>query len=132
VALAARQLLVQEHGGGPGGLGRIQASGRFWEKIARSLESCFPPPVTLAALYRLRPGTPTVYLYYPRRLVDLVLRYAGLVWRLLRRESRAVAVVDYQAKRARIKAWLAEDAQGAVGQPEVPYIKGTEAARREI
>jgi hypothetical protein len=112
VAQIEHQIFVKDRFPGPKcvGWGRLRASGRLSDKVSVFFESCFPPPKRLAAKYALPAGARHVYLYYLVHLKDLFQRHAGIAWRLLRHEDKAVAWAEYEASKAQIKAWLVRDA----------------------
>jgi hypothetical protein len=63
-------------------------------KLTLLRDSVFPPPEAVAQRYSLPPGSKRIYLYYLVRLVDLIRLNGRLIWRVLRRDSIAVAAVQ--------------------------------------
>lgn len=71
----------------------------FWQRV-------FIPRRVLAAQYRLKPGGPLVYAYYPLRLFHLLKGYLGMAFRLWRGDSPSVL---YAERKARLLDWLHEE-----------------------
>ncbi len=71
----------------------------FWQRV-------FIPRSVLAAQYRLKPGSPLVYAYYPLRLFHLLKGYLGMAFQLWRGDSPSAS---YAERKARLLDWLHEE-----------------------
>jgi hypothetical protein len=72
------------------------------------LTRIFLPPEAMAQKYSLSPDSKLIYLYYPVRLKDLLIRYSRVSWQLLRRDEEAKACVDDINELVDLKATLKE------------------------
>ena len=85
---------------------------RIWEadglrgKVANFLKFTFPSRETMAAMYPASPSSKRIYLYYPVRLVDVLLRYTRTAWRLLRRDEATIALSERQDRGNALVDWL--------------------------
>ena len=80
---------------------------RLQDKVILFLKSAFPSPEIMARMYPAPPDSPRIYLYYPVRLKDLLLRYGYAAWRLLRRDEEMVMLVERENKKTALRDWLA-------------------------
>jgi hypothetical protein len=85
--------------------GQVWASRSLRDKTAALVHAFFPPARSMAQIYDLSDGSWRIYLYYPVRIKDLVVRHGARGWRLLRgqedekdwmgREGRRVALTEF-------------------------------------
>lgn len=71
------------------------------------LESMMPSRLAMARIYRVPPGSPRIYLYYPLRWVDLLARYGRQAWSLWRGDHRALDELRAVSERVALREWLA-------------------------
>ncbi len=81
-----------------------------WRTILRHV---FLPRERVARAYGLRPGSPLVPLYYAVRLVGLVVRRSGLLFRSLFRWGPMPRALDRDAARLEIESWTGESTPSA-------------------
>lgn len=85
---------------------------RIWEadglrgKVANFLKFTFPSREVMATKYPASPSSKRIYLYYPVRLVDVLLRYGRTAWRLLRRDEATIALSERQDGGNALVDWL--------------------------
>jgi hypothetical protein len=87
-------------------LGRLWTSQRLEAKVGVLLESMCPPRRAMARIYRVSPDSRWIYLYYPLRWVDLLLRYGRHTWGLWRGDHRAHDELRAVSERAALNDWL--------------------------
>ncbi len=83
----------------PPNLARMWVANRLQDKVAAFLKSAFPSRQVMARLYSVSPFSKRIYLYYPIRLKDLLLRYGRTAWRLLRRDEKVIALAERMDRR---------------------------------
>ena len=66
-----------------------------------------PSRLALARFYRLPPGSPRIYLYYPLRWFDLLARYRRYAWGLWRGDHHALRELQAVSERVALDEWLA-------------------------
>ncbi|OAD23051.1 hypothetical protein THIOM_001124 [Candidatus Thiomargarita nelsonii] len=82
---------------------------QFWksksslEKLNILLKRVFPSPKEMAKMYHVPPDSPRLYLYYPVRLKEVLLRHGRKALRLLRRDKERVNLVERQVG---LRDWL--------------------------
>ncbi|MEZ4728996.1 MAG: nucleotidyltransferase family protein [Caldilineaceae bacterium] len=86
---------------------------QLWEnesgqnKLMQLVRRLFLPPDLMSSIYGMAPDSWLVYLYYPVRLVDLLLRYPALTRRLLRRDAATLTLAQRTTKVDTLREWLA-------------------------
>jgi hypothetical protein len=86
---------------------RIWEARRFQDKVATFLKFALPSPQAMATMYPASPFSKRIYLYYPVRLKDLLLRYGRTTWRLLRHDEEMIALAEQEARGNALVDWLA-------------------------
>lgn len=76
-------------------------------KIGQLFRRIFLPPDLMSSLYGMEPDSWRVYLYYPVRLFDLLLRYPAVTHRLLRRDKTTLTLAQQATKVDSLRKWLA-------------------------
>lgn len=76
-------------------------------KVAGFLRFTFPSREAMATMYPPPPSSRRIYLYYPVRLKDLLVRYGRSAWRLLRRDEAMLASARREDKGNALVDWLA-------------------------
>jgi hypothetical protein len=85
---------------------------QLWEgekdqrKVPRLLRRIFLPLDTMASLYHISPNSWRIYLYYPVRLVDLLVRYSQLMRQFMRRDQTMLAWAEETNKVDTLRKWL--------------------------
>ncbi len=87
-------------------LGQFWGSRRIPSKVLALLQGLFPPRQRLAQMYSVPPESRRIYLYYPVRLIGLLLRLPYTLWRLRRRDVEEVAWMEREAGRIALMKWL--------------------------
>jgi hypothetical protein len=86
---------------------RIWEARRFQDKVAAFLKFALPSPQAMATMYPASPLSKRIYLYYPVRLKDLLLRYGRTAWRLLRHDEEMIASAEREDRGNALVDWLA-------------------------
>lgn len=76
-------------------------------KVAGFLRFTFPSRETMATMYPAPPSSGRIYLYYPARLKDVLVRYGRSAWRLLRRDEVMLAAARREDNGNALVDWLA-------------------------
>ena len=76
------------------------------DKVVNFLKFTFPSREAMATMYPASPSSKRIYLYYPVRLVDVLLRYTRTAWRLLRRDEATIALSERQDRGNALVDWL--------------------------
>jgi hypothetical protein len=79
-----------------------QAGNKMSQLIGRFLL----PPDLLAGIYHQSPNSWRVYLYYPVRAFDLLVRYAHIIRQLIRRDASIVTWAEKTSKIDALRDWL--------------------------
>jgi hypothetical protein len=87
-------------------LSRLWGQGTFWSKFTVFLKSAFPPPEALSTMYPVSSSSKRIYLYYPVRLKELLMRYGKTVVSLLRSDEAATAHRNSIEKGNELVDWL--------------------------
>ncbi|MFZ0429055.1 MAG: hypothetical protein WAO20_13130, partial [Acidobacteriota bacterium] len=82
------------------GLWRADSS---WKRLAAFATRIFVPRLELARMYEIAPDSKLVYLYYPYRMVDLLIRWSSSFLRLIRRDPTSARIAE---AREHLSAWL--------------------------
>ena len=88
-------------------LTRIWTASGLRGKMAAFLKFTFPSPQAMATMYPASPSSRRIYLYYPVRLRDVLLRYSRTAWRLLRRDKDTTAFAKREDRGNALQNWLA-------------------------
>jgi len=88
-------------------LARIWGANRLRDKVTTLLKFAFPSPEVMATKYPASPFSKRIYLYYPIRLKDLLLRHGRVAWRLLRRDEEIATLTERENERFALTDWLA-------------------------
>ncbi|MHB8837186.1 MAG: nucleotidyltransferase domain-containing protein [Candidatus Methylomirabilia bacterium] len=81
-------------------------SGRFFDKASLFLERVFVPREVMARMYPAPADSRRIYLYYPARVLDLLLRHGRQGWRLARREEGMRELAEREIEIASLRDWL--------------------------
>ena len=68
----------------------LWGSKRLRDKVVHFLKRVFPSPQFLSTKYSVAPNSKRIYLYYPIRLKDLLVRHCSSAWRLLFRDEKII------------------------------------------
>ena len=82
---------------------RMWGSQGLGDKARTLLRSLFPPARIMSAMYPPPPDSPRLYLYYGVRFKDLLVRYLGVLWRLVRGDEEVVSLIE---RRNALREWL--------------------------
>jgi len=89
----------------PPGLAQLGGSNSTLEKATQLFKAVFLSPLTLSRVYSVAPGSPRVFLYYPVRLKDVLVRHSRAAWNVIRGDRETVQA----AKRIdTLHRWLSE------------------------
>jgi len=88
-------------------LARLWTSQRLAAKLTVLRNTFCPSRTTMARIYSAPPKSTRIYLYYPVRWVDLLLRYGRHAWGLWRGDDRAHDQLRALSERAALSDWLA-------------------------
>jgi hypothetical protein len=80
--------------------------GPLLRRLRAVLRTAFPAPEVLATLYSVSPQSKKLYLYYVRRLWDLLCKYRRTAWRLFRRDAGVVAEADRENRVNALIDWM--------------------------
>jgi hypothetical protein len=75
-------------------LARMWEANRLQDKVTIFSKVAFPSPEVMATMYPASPFSKRIYLYYPIRLMDLLLRHGRAAWRLLRHDKEIIAAAE--------------------------------------
>ena len=78
---------------------------RLWDKAVYLFKILFPPTQVMSTKYSASPDSPRIYLYYPVRLRDLLVRHGPMTWRLLRGDREMTPLAE---RKNTLWDWLAE------------------------
>jgi hypothetical protein len=87
-------------------MARLWTSPRLGAKLSLLLHTLYPPHAAMARIYRTPPDSKRLYLYYPVRWADLLLRYGRHAWGLWRGDHRTHDELRAVAERAALGDWL--------------------------
>jgi hypothetical protein len=87
-------------------MARLWTSRQINTSLPVLLRALWPSPTAMARIYRTPPGSKRVYLYYPLRWGDLLLRYGRHFWGLWSGDHRTHDELHAVAKRAALHDWL--------------------------
>lgn len=88
-------------------LTRIWTASGLRGKMAAFLKFTFPSPQLMATMYPASPSSRRIYLYYPVRLRDVLLRYSRTAWQLVRRDKDTTAFAEREDRGNALQNWLA-------------------------
>jgi hypothetical protein len=110
LALARQQILAA---GADGGMGRQTSKvARLWgqkglgSKIRVIRDSLLPPRESMALLYPAPANSWRIYLYYPVRLKDALVRHGATLWRLASGDSKTQTVAARTNQVTALHDWL--------------------------
>ncbi|MFN8446303.1 MAG: nucleotidyltransferase family protein [Caldilineaceae bacterium] len=89
-----------------------------WRQKVQMIGQQIFAPEHIVQRYPVRPGTIKLYLYYPVRLKDLLVRYTYTLWRLWRRDPLLSATTQ---SKHQLAAWF----EPACAQRQLPSIERT-------
>jgi len=110
VAAWAREQIFADESDSPSlspNLAQFWGPRRLQDKAILLLKSVFPSPEVMAKMYPAPPDSPRIYLYYPVRLKDLLLRHGRATWQMLRRDEEMMALVERENRKTALSDWLA-------------------------
>jgi len=87
-------------------MAKLWTSGRLKAKFMLLLRVLCPPRAAMARIYRMPPDSTRIYLYYPLRWVDLLLRYGRHAWGLWRRDHHTRDELRAVSERTALADWL--------------------------
>jgi hypothetical protein len=79
---------------------------RLQGKLGVLLHTLYPSRTAMARIYRMPAGSSRIYLYYPVRWADLLLRYGRHAWGLWRGDHRTRDQLRAVAERSALREWL--------------------------
>jgi Uncharacterised nucleotidyltransferase len=85
----------------------LWTSPRLTAKLTVLRHTFYPSRVAMGRIYQTSPGSMKIYLYYPRRWADLLLRYGRHAWGLWRGDHRTHDELRAVSERVALQAWLA-------------------------
>jgi hypothetical protein len=75
-------------------------------KVSQLLRRMFLPPDLMASNYQLSPSSWRVYLYYPVRLLELLVRYPRIVRQMARRDASTLTWATQTHRVDALREWL--------------------------
>jgi hypothetical protein len=78
----------------------------FGRKVLLIRDSLLPSRKTMAGMYPAPANSWRIYLYYPVRWKDVLMRYSGLLWRLSRGDSKTQSEVVRNNQVSNLLEWL--------------------------
>jgi hypothetical protein len=87
-------------------MAELWTSRRLGAKLTVLRHSFYPSRMAMGRIYRLSPDSTRIYLYYPLRWVDLLLRYGRHAWGLWRGDHRVHDELRAVSERAALREWL--------------------------
>jgi hypothetical protein len=87
-------------------MAELWTSRRLSEKFAVLRQTLYPSRAAMGRIYQTSPDSRGIYLYYPRRWVDLLLRYGRYAWGLWRGDDHARDELRAASERAALREWL--------------------------
>lgn len=90
------------------GLGEMWAVSGYAGKLAFLCKAAFPSRQRMSQLYGVLPGSPRLYLCYPRRLAELLWRRLVALWQRWRRDPNMLAQAAREAETRALVQWLLE------------------------
>lgn len=108
LAVAGEQIFSDQGEASPPApnIARLWNSGNLWDKAVLFLKRAFLPPKEMARLYPAPPDSARIYLYYPLRIRELLLRHGDTAWRLLRGDEVTATLAD---RGNALRDWLTPD-----------------------
>lgn len=88
------------------GLAQVMEEKSLGRRILRALRRLFPSRNEIAARYRLKPSSISVWLAYPRWQIDIVRRHAPGIWHMLRTGTGSSTGLEQEASRRALVDWL--------------------------
>lgn len=85
--------------------GQLWQEKQLHQKVRKMLQHIFLPRDLMASVYRISPHSPKLYLYYPLRIIDLLVRYSRVSYQLRRKGTAGRVIVQ---RRTRLVTWLEE------------------------
>lgn len=89
-------------------MAELWTSRRLAAKLTVLRHTFYPSRVAMGRIYRTSPDSTRIYLYYPLRWVDLLLRYGRHAWGLWRGDHRTHDELRAVSERAALREWLAK------------------------
>jgi hypothetical protein len=90
-------------------LPRVMESEGIGEKVSVVAGRIFPNRKEMARLYPVEPDSTKVFLYYPVRFRDLLVRYGRGFWRMFARDKATMESVEHRMKGEELRKWLGGD-----------------------
>jgi hypothetical protein len=87
-------------------MAELWTSRRLAAKLGVLRQSFYPPRAAMGRIYRTSPDSSWIYLYYPVRWVDLLVRYGRHAWGLWRGDRRVHDELRAVAERTALREWL--------------------------
>jgi hypothetical protein len=87
-------------------IAQLFGSKRFIDRVALFLKRIFLPREEMAGIYPASSDSPRIFLYYPARIKDLLLRHGRQVWRLVRRNEGMEGLVNQENETSTLRNWL--------------------------
>lgn len=75
-------------------LAQLMGRDNLWASLRDFVRSIFVPKVVLAKNYPVSPNSPKVYLYYPVRFKDVLIRHSRTAWRILQKDPEIAPLAD--------------------------------------
>ncbi len=89
----------------PRNLAQLMGRNNLWASLRDFARSVFIPKVVLAKKYPVSPNSPKIYLYYPVRFKDVLVRHGRTAWRILWKDPEIAPLT----KRTRdLLEWLSQ------------------------
>jgi hypothetical protein len=109
LALARQQILATRMGGGMAQnehAARLWGSQRLGTKIAIIRDSLFPSRASMATMYPPPADSWRMYVYYPVRIKDVLVRHGTTLWRLVRRDPKTRDATERTNQVTALRDWL--------------------------
>lgn len=78
----------------------------YLEKLSIFLKKIFPPLKSLANIYKIPENSLRLYFYYPVHLKCILVKYSGMVWRMLRGDKKTRALMAQNRQVTMLKDWM--------------------------
>lgn len=87
-------------------MAQLWTPGKLNSKLSVLRRSLYPSRAAMARIYPTAPDSPRIYLYYPVRWADLLVRYWRYAWGLWRGDRRAREELRAVSERVALSDWL--------------------------
>ncbi len=87
-------------------IGKLWDMRRFRDRVALILRRIFPSRKEMGWMYRVSPHSLFIYIFYPYRIIELLIRHYRTIILMLRRNRKMTTYAEYQKKQLDLRDWL--------------------------